>query len=203
MNFTLLALALVHRLGMAGIAIGVFFNGLSVPGLSEVLLPLAGVAVKQGVFNIFVLLPVVVVAQLLGVSLAYVIGRRGGLPLISVYGKYFFISHHDLGTAQKAFDKYGGPLVIVGSFIPGVQGLVGYVAGIAEMNYGRFLLAVFAGKLVWIGGLLLLGYGVGGHLAYLDRSIRQIGVVILAAVLVAGIWYVRRHQRHKGAKVED
>jgi membrane protein DedA with SNARE-associated domain len=202
MSFTILAIRLIDHLGLLGLALGVFLNGLSVPGLSEVLLPLAGVAVKQGRFSILLLLPVVMLAQLLGVTLAYIIGRRGGLPLISKYGKYIFISHHDLTTGQNAFEKHGEALVIVGSFIPGIQGLVGYVAGIAEMNYGRFLAAVLAGKLVWIGGLLAFGYVLGGHLSLLDSIIRRLGVVILAAAIVVGIWYVRRHQRHKGAKIE-
>jgi membrane protein DedA with SNARE-associated domain len=199
----MLAISLVDHLGLVGLALGVFLNGLSVPGLSEVLLPLAGVAVKQGRFNILLLLPVVMIAQLLGVSVAYFVGRRGGLPLISKYGRYIFISHRDLTTGQKAFEKHGEALVIVGSFVPGIQGIVGYVAGIAEMNYGRFLAAVFAGKMVWIGGLLALGYILGGHLFLLDSVIRRLGVVILAAAIAVGIWYVRRHQRHKGAKIES
>ena len=60
MTFTGLAISLIDHLGLAGIAIGVFFNGLSAPGLSEVLLPLAGVAVKQGKLNVLVLVPVVI-----------------------------------------------------------------------------------------------------------------------------------------------
>jgi membrane protein DedA with SNARE-associated domain len=199
MSFTSLAISLVDHLGLLGIAIGVFFNGLSVPGLSEVLLPLAGVAVKQGRFNIVALFITVMVAQLLGVTVAYFIGRIGGLPLIEKYGKYVFISHHDLESAQKSFERYGGRLVIVGSFIPGVQGLVGYVAGIAQMNYGPFILSVFVGKMVWIGGLLTLGYVLSSHLSLIDSSIRKMGFVVLGAAVVLGIWYVRKHQRQKGA----
>jgi membrane protein DedA with SNARE-associated domain len=195
MSFSSVAMALIDHLGLAGIALGVFLNGLSVPGLSEVLLPLAGVAVRQGRLNLGLLLVVVLVAQLAGLSLAYVIGRRGGLPILERYGKYVLISHHDLVSTQRAFEKYGGRLVVVGSFIPGIQGLVGYVAGLAEMRYQRFVVAVLVGKTVWIGGLLYLGSVLGGHLALIDRSIKQIGVIVLAGLVVGGIWYVQRHRR--------
>jgi membrane protein DedA with SNARE-associated domain len=137
------------------------------------------------------------VAQLLGVSLAYVIGKRGGRPIIERYGRYILVSHQELEQAEKLFERYGSRLVIVGAFIPGLQGLMGYVAGIASMNYQRFLMAIFVGKLVWIGGLVYLGTVVGNHVEVIDRYIKQIGVVVLAAVLILGIWYVRRHRRHR------
>ncbi|HEX3082710.1 MAG TPA: DedA family protein [Candidatus Saccharimonadia bacterium] len=188
---------MIHKLGLLGIAVAVFLNGLSVPGLSEVLLPLAGVAVKRGQLNLAGLLIVAMVAQLLGVSLAYVIGKRGGRPIIERYGRYILVSHQELEQAEKLFERYGSRLVIVGAFIPGLQGLMGYVAGIASMNYQRFLMAIFVGKLVWIGGLVYLGTVVGNHVEVIDRYIKQIGVVVLAAVLILGIWYVRRHRRHR------
>jgi membrane protein DedA with SNARE-associated domain len=197
MSFSGIATGLIDHLGILGISAGVFLNGLSVPGLSEVLLPLGGLAAKQGHLNLWVLVPAVMAAQLLGLSCAYALARFGGLALVERYGKYILVSHHELAAAQRAFERYGGPLVIVGAFVPGIQGVVGYVAGLAQMKYSRFLAAVFVGKLVWIGGLLYLGSIVGDHIDLIDRSIKQIGIVVLIAVVLAGIWYVYRHKRRK------
>jgi membrane protein DedA with SNARE-associated domain len=197
MSFSALAMSLIDHLGLAGIALAVFLNGLSVPGLSEVVLPLAGVAVKQGRLELWALLVVAGVAQLAGLSLAYWIGRRGGLPLIERYGKYILITQHELRSAHAAFERRGAWLVMVGSFIPGLQGLVGYIAGVAEMKYRRFLPAVLVGKAVWIGGLVWLGSFLGGHLELIDRSIKQVGLVVLVVMIGAGVWYIRRHQRRK------
>ncbi|MDB5179054.1 MAG: associated Golgi protein-like protein [Patescibacteria group bacterium] len=202
-SFSGIATSLVDHLGVFGIGIGVFLNGLSVPGLSELLLPLGGVAVTQGRMNLVTLLVVAMGMQLLGVTCAYLLARFGGLVLVERYGKYILISHRELEAAQKLFEKYGGWLVVVGAFIPGIQGLVGYVAGIAQMKYLRFLIAVFVGKLVWIGGLVYLGSVLGDHIDLIDRWIKQIGVVVLAAMVLFVIWYVQQHRkRRKGRNAE-
>jgi membrane protein DedA with SNARE-associated domain len=187
--------AIIDKLGAAGIGLGVFLNGLGVPGLSEVLLPLGGVAISQGRMSLPVLFVVAMVCQMAGLILAYTIARYGGIALVERYGKYILISSRELEAANRAFDKYGSWLVLFGAFIPGIQGFVGYIAGLARMNFVRFAVSVFIGKLVWVGGLLYLGSVLGDHLDLIDRSIKQIGVVILAALVLIGIWYVRRHQR--------
>jgi membrane protein DedA with SNARE-associated domain len=195
-TFSNAAAAIVDKVGVAGIGGGVLLNGLGVPGISEVLLPLGGVAVQQGRMDFWLLFAVAMVCQLVGVGLAYAIARYGGLALVERYGKYVLISGRELDAAERAFEKYGSPLVVFGAFTPGIQGFVGYAAGLARMNFTRFLVSVFVGKLVWIGGLLYLGSVLGDHLELIDRSIKQTGVVVLAALIVLGIWYVRRHRRH-------
>ncbi|HEY6737138.1 MAG TPA: DedA family protein [Candidatus Saccharimonadia bacterium] len=204
MSISAVALNVVSVLGVWGIGLGVFLNGLGVPGISEVMLPLGGVGVAQGRIGLWWLLLVAMVAQLVGVSAAYWLARTGGIELIERYGRYVLISRRELDAAQRSFDKYGSPLVIFGAFIPGIQGFIGYIAGVARMNFGRFLVSVFIGKLVWIGGLVYLGSIVGDHLDLIDRSIKQIGVIVLAAVVLLAIWYVRRHRRtRRGELIED
>lgn len=192
-----IAAILIDRLGVLGIGIGVFLNGLGVPGLSEVLLPLGGVGIRQGHINAVMMFVVVMVCQLAGVSVAYWIARSGGLPLVERYGKYVFVSGRDLRAAEQAFNKYGGRMMVLGAFTPGVQGFVGYAAGIAQMGYGRFLAAVFVGKLIWVSALMYLGWILGNHLGLIDQVIQQFGIVVLLGLIVAAVWYVRRHRKMK------
>jgi membrane protein DedA with SNARE-associated domain len=196
---------LIQQLGLLGIGVGVFLNGLGVPGLSEVLLPLAGVAVKQGTLNLWAVFVIAMVGQMLGTTAAYIIARGGGLPLIEKYGKYVFINRRELDATEKAFNRYGGRIVILGAFIPGSQGFVGYAAGVAKMGFGWFFTSVFIGKLVWVGGLLYLGMILGDHIDLIDQGIKKAGIVVLALLVVAALWYVihrkrgtRRSANHKG-----
>ncbi len=194
---------LISSLGVGGIGLGVFLNGLGVPGLSEVLLPLGGAAVSHGRMNLVVLLLVALVSQLVGLSAAYFIAKYGGHALIVKYGKYILVSHRELAAVEKTFEKYGQWLVLFGAFIPGIQGFIGYVAGLAEMNFARFVIAALVGKLVWIGGLVYLGSVLGSHVGAILASMRQVGVLVLAAVLGVGFWYLythRQRRRDKGAK---
>jgi membrane protein DedA with SNARE-associated domain len=191
-----IATSLINHLGLAGVGLGVGLNGLAVPGTSEILLPLAGVAIRQGHWSFFAVLSISFIAQLIGVSLAYSIGRYAGVSAIERFGKYIFVSHRDLLRAQRAFDRHGAPLVIVGSFIPGIQGFIGYVAGIAELGYGRFFLSVAVGKLIWISGLVGLGYWLGKDIGRIDQLTSRAGIFVVVFLIIVVIWYIRRqHSR--------
>jgi len=155
--------------------------------------------VKQGRIDGLTLFAVAMVAQLAGVSIAYGIGRYGGVALLEKYGKYILIPVDELRTGQRAFKRYGTRVVIFGSFTPGLQGFLGYIAGVGEMNYPRFLASVFVGKLVWIGGLIYAGVVLGANIGLVDRILKQLGVLVLAAVVLLGIWYIRRHRKNHSA----
>jgi membrane protein DedA with SNARE-associated domain len=189
------ALYLIDRLGVVGVGVAVFLNGLGVPGLSEVLLPLGGVGVRQGRINAVELVLVAYVCQLAGVTIAYLIAKYGGVALIERYGKYVFISTRELNATHRLFDRYGNGLVGVGAFIPGPQGFVGYVAGIARMPFWKFFAAVMIGKLIWVGGMIYLGYLLGNHLQLLDKLVSQLGAVILIVLVAAAVWYVKVHRK--------
>jgi membrane protein DedA with SNARE-associated domain len=195
-TFSEASAATIDKLGIAGVGLAVFLNGLSVPGTSEVLLPLSGVAVSQGKLELGPLLAVAMIGQLLGSSVAYAIARYGGIALVKRYGKYVLISNDELDAAQRAFDKYGARVVIFGSIVPGLQGVLGYIAGVTQMNYARFLASLFVGKTVWIVGLVYVGMVLGDHIALIDRIIKQVGVVVLAGLVILGFLYVRRHRRN-------
>lgn len=197
-SFSGAAEAVAGHVNVVGIAVGVFFNGMGVPGLGEVLLPIGGIAVREGKLNLVVLLAVALVSQLFGLMVAYAIARFGGVALVERYGKYVLISHRDLQSAHRAAQKYGTPLVVIGAFVPGIQGFIGYAAGLAEMNPRQFLLAAALGKLVWIGGLVTLGMALGNHLALIDSSIKQVGLIVLLGLIAFIVWHVLRH-RHGGS----
>ena len=188
-SVTQVATNLIEQLGLTGITIGVFLNGLGVPGISEVMLPLSGVAVREGKMSLVPLLIVAMIAQLIGVSLAYLIAKYGGIELVERYGKYILISKKELESANRALTKRPW-MIVVGGFIPGIQGFIGYVGGIADLSYRRFIASVFIGKLIWIGGLVALGYALGSQVARLDSIIRQFGIIILVLVIAAIVWYV-------------
>jgi membrane protein DedA with SNARE-associated domain len=193
LSVTQVATNLIEQLGLTGIAIGVFLNGLGVPGISEVMLPLSGVAVREGKLSLIPLLIVAIIGQLAGVTAAYAIAKYGGIELVERYGKYILISNKELESANRALTKRPW-MIVIGGFIPGIQGFVGYVGGLADLSYGRFITSVFIGKLIWVGGLVALGYALGGQIAMLDNIIRQFGIIVLVLVIAAIVWYVWSHR---------
>jgi membrane protein DedA with SNARE-associated domain len=194
-SVTHFATGLIDHLGLVGIGFGVGLNGLGVPGISEVLLPLAGVDVRLGSQDLGSVLIAAFIGQFIGLMGAYLIGRYAGLEAITRYGRYILVTPHELARAQRAFERFGAPLVVIGAFVPGIQGLIGYIAGIAGYPRGRFIVFAALGKLVWIGGLVELGYLLGNNTEQLDAVIGRVGFAVGSLLIGLLIWYIYHQTR--------
>ena len=90
---------------------------------------------------------------IVGDSIGYAIGRRGGRPLFERLGRRFpkhFGPRH-IGRAEHYFDRFGVWAVFVGRFIALLRILAGPLAGALRMPYWRFLVANVLGGIVWAG----------------------------------------------------
>lgn len=185
------AIELISGLGYGGLATGLFVDSFGVPIPSELLVPLATVLAMQGRFSYLAVFVIATLAQVIGGLAGYLIGRYGGEPFLEKYGKYLLISKHDLAKAHQAFAKHGKWITMVGRCVPGIRGLIGYPAGVAEMKLKPFLFYTTIGSAVWSGLLMLLGWFVGDHLDTLDLLASRfslVGIVLLVGILV---WHFR------------
>lgn len=195
-----IANSLITTLGPAGIAVGLAINTIGIPIPSEILLPLAGVGVKTGQFGLAEAFFLAVLGQLVGLSISYSIARYGGIGLIERYGGYVGFRRRELDNAQRAFDRYGGVIVLFGLCLPAVHGYVGYPAGIAKMNPIKFGLYATLGASIWAAGLMYLGYVLSDHLDVIERVFSQFTILIVILLAIGVIWYIRRHRRNSSSQ---
>ena len=108
---------------------------------------------------------------IIGDSIGYSIGRKGGKPLFEWLGrkfpKHFGPSH--VATAERAFQKWGMWTVFFGRFIALLRIFAGPLAGALKMPYHRFLIANALGGIVWAAGTTALIHYVG-EVAEKDRK---------------------------------
>lgn len=194
-SFTQAATDLMASFGYGGLAITLFLDSFGIPIPSEVVLPLAGALLRDGRMSLAGILIAAVLAQTLGGFAGYLIGRYGGVPVIERYGRYFLISRGDLEYTRRTFAKYGSFLVLIGRCLPVIRGLVGYPAGIAEMNEAVFLLFTAVGSLIWSIFLVWCGYALGGNAEQVDQIINRFSVIIIVAILAAVAWHVVHYIR--------
>jgi membrane protein DedA with SNARE-associated domain len=195
-----IALQLIEKFGYLGLGFGLVVDSAGVPIPSEVLLPISGVLVRQGHFNFLAVLVVSTLAQTLGAVLAYMLGARGGLPLVRRFGRYVLFSERELATTQKWFARYGSLLTLFGRCLPVIRTYIGYPAGIAQMPFGPFVVFSLIGSLAWSAILVGAGYALGGHLDGLDAVLHKFSLVIAGLLVVLVVWYVVRHLRHRNRK---
>ena len=187
----------IAQFGYVGLGLSLAVNCLGIPIASELTLPLAGIAIKAGDFDPFVTLMAVVVAQMAGFTIAYIIARHAGVGLIERYGHFMFISHKQIVTGQRLFRKHGPIIMLIGLCMPGMHGYMGYSAGLAKLKVPVFLVVALAGTVIWSLGLLGLGFLFGDSLPALLAASNNASTFVGIGLAVAGVifWYSRRQKR--------
>jgi len=186
----------ISRLGYGGIVLLMAIESACIPLPSEIIMPFSGYLVSTGEMNLWLVGLAGAVGCVLGSIVAYYAGAWGGRPFIEKYGKYILISHHDLDLADRWFQRHGDITIFVGRLLPVIRTFIAFPAGVARMNLWRFNLYTFVGSYIWSLGLAWIGMKLGEHWntlgVYFHRFDAAIGVILLIAV----VWYVRRHLQH-------
>lgn len=121
----------------------------------------AGAIAAKGIgLSIGVMIPLLILAALLGDNTNYFIGRYFG-NLIKSKKKILFLKREHIEKTEKYYDKYGGKTVIIARFIPIVRTVAPFVAGAGSMQYRKYIVNCVLGAVLWVGGVSLLGYWFG------------------------------------------
>jgi Uncharacterized membrane-associated protein len=190
---------IISSLGYWGIAGGMFIESACIPLPSEAILPLAGFMVADGRINLWLANVAVAIGSLMGSTLAYIVGYYGGRPFILKYGKYFFVSEEHFYKAEHTFNKYGNAAVFFGRLLPVIRTFISLPAGMARMNYKKFLLFSLIGMIPWNFTLIILGSKLGANYETVFRPIfkRFENLVILAIFAVLLFFIIRSIYKRK------
>ncbi|MCB1777430.1 MAG: DedA family protein [Candidatus Competibacteraceae bacterium] len=191
---------LLDRYGYGAVFAAIGVEGFGIPAPGQTLLIAGAVtAANPQQLHITGLLLTAFLAALLGNSLGYLIGRRGGRTLLS----RFWISDRHLQRIEQGFTRYGGALIVIARFFDGLRQLNGITAGLLEMPWWRFTLYNALGAALWVGCWGLGIYTLDRHLHIIMITLRHlnpwIATVTLTgvSVLILLCWYYRRLPRSK------
>jgi membrane protein DedA with SNARE-associated domain len=183
-----------------GVVVLMAVESACVPLPSEIVMPFAGwmLVKNQALGPEYILMAGVFGALgcVLGSAIAYGVGKWGGRPLLEKYGKYLLITHHDLEVADHWFTKYGNLSIFISRLLPVVRTFISLPAGIAKMNFGKFLVYTFIGSLIWCAGLAYGGYQLGQHWEQIQTAMGPASPIIAAIIVVFIIFYIYRHIKH-------
>jgi len=185
---------LVEYVGYPGLFAAVFFEsgvffGFFLPGSS--MLFTAGLLATKGLFSIWVLIPLLTLAAVLGDSAGYWFGNRVGVSLFFKKDTRFF-KHQYLEQAKDFYEKHGFQAVILARFIPIVRTFAPIIAGIANMRYRTFLAYNIFGGLLWAAGITFAGYYLGRRLPGIEHYITPVILIIIAVSLIPILWELRK-----------
>jgi len=183
----------ISTLGYWGVGMMMAVESACIPLPSEVIMPFAGYLVFSGRFSLWGVAVAGALGCLVGSVAAYGVGIYGGRGFIEKYGKYILISHHDLAVADNFFNKYGSIAIFFSRLLPVVRTFISLPAGIAKMNFNKFIIYTFVGSLPWCLALAYLGQKLGEHWDILGVYFREFDVAIVAIIIIFIVWYIWRH----------
>jgi membrane-associated protein len=159
----------------------------------------AGALAATGAFNIWILVPLLMVAAVLGDAVNYAVGDAVGPRVFTSVDRtslwHRALNRDHLTKAHAFFEKYGGKAIILGRFVPIVRTFVPFVAGAGTMTYSTFALYNITGGIMWVGICTLAGYAFGNVPVVRDNfTLVALGIVFVSLIPIM-VEFVRQ-RRH-------
>ncbi len=187
------ALAIVALIVFAETGL-VFFPFL--PGDS--MLFIVGVFCGAGWMDLWLVVPVLIGAAILGDALNRVIGLGCGAWLMQRLPSVR--RSHD--RTRLYFDRYGPSTLVIARFVPVLRTFAPFAAGFGHMPWRIFTRYNVLGAVIWVGSLTGLGYLLGDLPWIRDNLSKAILLIVVVSLLplLAGRWLGKREPQPAAEK---
>ncbi len=134
-----------------------------IPVPSELVVAPAAYHAAGGNLDIFLVILFATIGADMGASLNYIVAYYVGRPVIyrfanSKWGKMCLLNQEKVEKSEKYFYDHGVIATLTGRLLPGIRHLISIPAGLAKMNYWKFLLYTTIGAGCWNCILALMGW---------------------------------------------
>ena len=186
-------IATISSSGYMGIVLLMAIESACIPLPSEIIMPFSGYLVFRGDFGLFWVGLAGAFGCVVGSVPAYYLGLHGGRPLVERYGKYVLVSHRDLDLADRWFNRYGDWAIFFSRLLPVVRTFISFPAGVAKMNFPRFVAYTFLGSFPWCLGLAYIGMKLGQNWDTLGVYFHRFDIVVGGFIALGVIYYLWHH----------
>jgi membrane protein DedA with SNARE-associated domain len=137
------------------------------------------------------------IGAVVGDSIGYAVGRRGGRPLLERLGRKFpkHLGPPQLARAEGLFARWGVWAVFFGRFVALLRILAGPLAGALQVPYRKFLIANATGGIVWAFGTTYVLFAVG---EVAEKWLKGFSWAFLALAVVCGLattWWLKNRAK--------
>ena len=171
---------------------------------SEVVLPPAAYhAHATGEQNVFLLIIVATLGADMGATINYFLAFYLGRPIVyafanSKWGHRCLLNEEKVRRSEKFFDDHGVVATLTGRLVPVIRQLISIPAGLAKMNFLKFILYTTIGAGLWNCVLAAIGWYLqtivpeDKLMEKVDEYSEHIKILILAAIAVAVAYFIIR-----------
>jgi len=196
---------LIKEYGLFAIFLIIMLEYACFPVSSEIVLPLSGAVASINNIHFLVILPVSVIAGLIGTGFCYAVGWFGGGAIISTIIRKFPKTEKSIKASYEKFNENGAWAVCIGRVIPLIRTYIALVAGAAKLNPATYFPASFLGITIWNTLLIGLGYSLRENYdrvaSYYQRYKHNLIPVFIVCVLY--LIFNRIYKKRKSKKIQN
>ena len=202
--FTEIFSFLIDQLSYLNVFLLMTIESTFIPFPSEVVLPPAAYhAHATGEQNVFLLIIVATLGADMGATINYFLAFYLGRPIVyafanSKWGHRCLLNEEKVRRSEKFFDDHGVVATLTGRLVPVIRQLISIPAGLAKMNFLKFILYTTIGAGLWNCVLAAIGWYLqtivpeDKLMEKVDEYSEHIKVFILAAIAVAVAYFIIR-----------
>lgn len=179
-----------------------------IPVPSELVVAPAAYHAAGGNLNAVLVVLFATIGADLGASINYFVSLYVGRPVIyrfanSKWGKMCLLNEEKVQKSERYFDEHGIVATLTGRLIPGIRHLISIPAGLARMNYWKFLLYTTIGAGAWHTILAAMGWYLHSFIpedeleATIERYNHYIVLAIVGIVALAIVYFVVTKKKKK------
>ncbi len=134
--------------------------------------------------NIYVLIPLLLVAAVSGDTLNYFVGKYFSDRVLNwKYKNQPLVKKEWIDETHNFFEKHGNKTIVLARFVPIVRTIAPFVAGIGKMTYTTFTSYNIIGAFIWIVSMVLLGHFLGSYQFVKDNLEKFVLGIVFLSVL--------------------
>jgi membrane-associated protein len=153
----------------------------------------AGTFAALGALDVRLLVPLLIVAAVVGDTVNYWVGASIGPRAFE--GNLRFLRKEHLDRTRAFYERHGGKTIILARFVPIVRTFAPFVAGVGAMSYPRFITYNVVGAVLWVGLLVLAGFFFGNIPVVRENFTVVILAIIAISVMPVVVEAVRGRRR--------
>ena len=135
--------------------------------------------------NIWFMLIILIFAAIAGNTLNYRLGKYFGIRVFKENNKILKLKYYH--QSHEYFEKHGAKAIVFSRFLPILRTIAPFVAGAANMSFGKFTFYNVIGGVAWITSLLFAGYLLG-KIPFVERNFEILIVIIAVGTFLPVIY---------------
>ena len=146
-------------------------------------------------FNIWGAVALLIAVAILGNVVGYWIGYKVGPAMFRKPDSKLFKREY-VDKTHAFFERYGARAIVLARFVPIVRTFITAIAGVGQMNFGKFLTFSAIGAVFWAGFVTLAGYFLG-NVEFVKKNVEIILILVVVVSVLPIVIEIIKHRREQ------